>query len=319
MSLRVIFMGTPDFAVPCLDRLLYDGHTVAAVITQPDRPKGRGLTLAAPPVKMRALEMGLPIMQPSGMRERAVIDQLTALAPDLIVTVAFGQLLPQAVLDLPHLGAINVHASLLPKLRGGAPIHWAIMNGEQETGITTMYMARRLDAGDMILQRAVAIGLSETVGMLHDRLAPLSAELLSESVALIERGQAPRTAQDEAAATYGPNVGAADQVLDWRWPTVRLCNRVRGLDPWPGAITSLRGAVLKVWSVEPSFGTGDPGTILELQRGTGFTVATEDGAVLIREIQPAGKRRMSAFEFMQGYHLKPGERLGDKLTAPDGP
>ncbi|MGE5653522.1 MAG: methionyl-tRNA formyltransferase, partial [Bacillota bacterium] len=279
MSLRIVFMGTPDFAVPCLDQLVKDGHDLAMVITQPDRPKGRGLSLAASPVKVRALELGLPVMQPESMRNQGAIDHLSKLGPDLIVTVAFGQLLPQTVLDIPVLGAINVHASLLPRLRGGAPIHWAIMNGDQETGVTTMHMARRLDAGDMILQKKVAIGPQDTVGVLHDRLAPLGAQLLSETAKLIEQGRAPRTAQDEALATYGPNVSAADQMLRWSWPVIRLCNRVRGLDPWPGAITRLRGAVLKIWAAEPTQGSGEPGTVLELRRGEGFVVATGDGAV----------------------------------------
>lgn len=312
MSLRVVFMGTPDFAVPCLDQLMQDGHDLVAVITQPDRPKGRGLSLSASPVKVRALELGLPVLQPESMRQHAVIERLVGLAPDLIVTVAFGQLLPRAVLAIPPLGALNVHASLLPKLRGGAPIHWAIMNGERETGITIMFMAPRLDAGDMIIQHTIAIHPNDTVGTLHDRLAPLGARLLSESIALLAEGQATRIPQDESRATYGPNVSADDQILDWNWPVGKLCDRVRGLNPWPGAITSLRGAVLKIWAVEPAAGSGDPGTVLELRRGDGFVVAAADGAILVRELQPAGKRRMLAHDFTSGYRLQVGERLGEQ-------
>lgn len=310
MSLRVVFMGTPDFAVPCLEQLIRDGHQVITVITQPDRPKGRGLTLSASPVKQRALELQLPVLQPEHMRDQGIIERLTELGPDLIVTVAFGQLLPKSVLDLPSLGAINVHASLLPKLRGGAPLHWAVMGGERETGITTMFMARRLDAGDMILQRTTTIDSRETVGMLHDRLAPLGAALLGKTIALLAQGQAPRIPQDESHATYGPNISADDQRLNWDWPSVMLHNRVRGLDPWPGAITSWRGSVLKIWALEPISGIGEPGEVLELRRGDGFIVGTGDGAVLVRQLQPAGKRRMLASEFIAGYRLQVGERLG---------
>lgn len=322
-GLRIVFMGTPDFACPSLAALAEAGHQVVAAVCQPDKPAGRGGRLVPPPVKVLAQARGIPVLQPRRVRHPEAVAQIRALAPDLIVTAAFGQLLSGELLAVPRLGAINVHASLLPRWRGAAPIHRAVMAGDRETGVTIMWMDEGLDTGDMLLWRAVPIGPDDTTGDLHDRLAALGAELVVEAVRLIAAGQAPRIPQDHSRATYAAKLTRADEWIAWQEPAEQVKNRVRGLNPWPGAYTTLRdGTVLKVWRVQvvpvpavpgaptaPGVGAA-PGTILGVIKGQGPVVACGQGAVVLLEVQPAGRRRMDGMAFAAGYRPQPGEVLG---------
>ncbi len=310
-SLRVVFMGTPDFAVPCLDRLVADGHDVAAVVTQPDRPKGRGQKLAPSPVKEAALGYGLPVLQPEKIRTEEFQAAMAALAPEVVVVVAFGQFLPKAMLELPRLGCVNVHASLLPRYRGAAPIHWAVMNGETTTGITTMYMDTGMDTGDMILKAELDIAPDDTTGKVHDRLKELGAAVLSDTLARLADGTAPRTPQDGTAATYAPLLTRAVERIDWSRPAATVHNQVRGLSPWPGAYCLHVGRTLKVWRSELAAtapGGGQPGRVVAADE-TGAVVLTGDGAVRLTEVQPENRRRMGMGEFIRGYGLTVGETL----------
>lgn len=311
--MRIVFMGSADFAVPSLREVAAAGHEVIGVVTQPDRPRGRGQKMAATPVKRLAEQLGLPVWQPAKVRAAEFVAQLSKAQPDLIGVVAFGQILSREVLAVPRLGCINVHGSLLPQYRGAAPIHWAIINGETRTGVTTMYMAEELDAGDMIHQAAVAISDSATVGEIHDRLAELGAGLLVQTLADIERGTAPRIPQDPALVSYAPLLKREHEQIDWRQSAVSIHNRVRGLNPWPGAYTRLGGLELKIWRVEaqPADGAREiqPGEISAIAKDRGFTVQTGAGQLIITEVQPAGKQRMTGPDFCRGYRLQPGQRL----------
>jgi methionyl-tRNA formyltransferase len=308
-KLRVVFMGTPDFAVPCLDRLVAAGHAVAAVVTQPDRPKGRGGKLTASPVKAAAAGYGLAVLQPEKIGTAEFMATLAALEPAVIVVVAFGQFLPRGMLALPPMGCVNVHASLLPRYRGAAPIHWAVMNGETTTGVTTMYMDTGMDNGDMILKAEVSIGPDDTTGEVHDRLKVLGAGLLAETLARMAAGTAPRTPQDGAAATFAPLLTRAVERIDWTRPAAAVHNRVRGLNPWPGAYCLHAGRVLKVWRSElltTEAGGGEPGRVVAAG-DDGAVVATGAGAVRLLEVQPENRRRMGMGEFVRGYGLTVGE------------
>ncbi|OXS78503.1 methionyl-tRNA formyltransferase [Domibacillus enclensis] len=312
---RIVFMGTPDFSVPVLETLLNDGYDVLAVVTQPDRPVGRKKVLTPPPVKAAAVKHGIPVYQPEKLSKSDELAQIIALAPDLLVTAAYGQLLPNDLLEAPKFGCINVHASLLPELRGGAPIHYSILQGKKETGITIMYMAEKLDAGDIISQAAVTIEEEDNTGTLHDKLSMTGATLLSETIPALLNGSASRTPQDEAKATFAPNIRRSDEQIIWNRPGEELYNQVRGLCPWPVAYTTLAGSVVKVWKCEKVNGkTGVPGTILSIQED-GMIVATgTDTALKITELQPAGKKRMTARDYLRGSgaSLQAGAVFGDK-------
>lgn len=317
--MRTVFMGTPDFALPTLRALINSRHSVAAVFTQPDRPKGRGKQIVSPPVKDMALAAGIPVHQPVSIKESTVVKEIKQMAPDAVVVVAYGQILPKTILELPEYGCINVHASLLPKYRGAAPIHWAVMNGEQETGVTTMFMNEGLDTGDIILQSRLAIGPTDTAGIVHDRLASLGADLLLETLDQLERGKAPRVPQDEAMASYAPMLTRDDEVIDWADRGDNIINKVRGLNPWPGAFTYYRGKILKIWQVSLDGGHFEhvqgqqPGTIVAVNLRRGFSVVCGHGkVVLVEKVQLQGKRQMSAPEFLRGYQLGVGEALGKK-------
>lgn len=310
-KLRVVFMGTPEFAVPCLDQLVADGHQVAAVITQPDRPKGRGQKLAQSPVKEAALAYGLPVLQPNKVKEADFQAELASLKPDLIVVVAFGQLLPKVILDLPPLGCINVHASLLPHYRGAAPIHWAVMKGEQVTGVTTMYMDIGMDTGDMILKAEVPISEEETTGMIHDKLKDSGAKLLSETVELIAAGKAPRTPQNHEDATYASMLNREIEAINWQDSAGKIHNLVRGLNPWPGAYCLYQGKNLKTWQTRLCSNEGkanQPGRVARIT-ADGFIIETGEGMLEILEVQPASKRRMSGKDFVCGYGIAIGDIL----------
>jgi len=310
--LRVVFLGTPEFAVPSLQALL-DETDVLAVITQPDRPKGRGRQVTAPPVAEVAKAKDLRLLQPARLRSPEVIEVLRSLAPDLNVTVAYGKMIPREVLDLPRLGSINVHPSLLPKYRGASPIVSAILNGETETGVTIMYQSMELDAGDLILQYRVAIAPDDTARTLENRLGRLGADALVEALHLIAAGRAPRIPQDHGSATYAGRLEKAHGRIDWAKPARELVNLIRAMDPWPSAYTTHRGRLLKVWRAEAADESGgaEPGTVLDVRPGEGIVVASSQGAVRLLEVQPEDRRRMSADEYARGARLRPGERLAE--------
>ncbi|WP_221252440.1 methionyl-tRNA formyltransferase [Desulfuromonas versatilis] len=302
-------MGTPDFALPTLQGLLDAGVELCAVYTQPDRPKGRGNKLAAPPVKELALQHGIPVHQPLKLRDPAVVDELRRIAPELIVVVAYGQILPKSVLEIPRYGCINVHASLLPRYRGAAPINRAVIDGEAETGVTTMYMDVGLDTGDMLVKRSLAIGPEETAGELHDRLALLGREAMEQTLGRLCAGTLERVPQDDALSTYAPLLKKEEGLIDWSLSAEQVHNLVRGLDPWPGAFTGLAGQSLKLARTRPQAGSsGAPGTVLAAG-AEGVLVACGSGALLVRELQLPGKKRMQAADFLRGTALAEGTRL----------
>lgn len=305
-ELRTIFMGTPDFALQTLQGLIDAGCNLIGVYTQPDRPKGRGKQLAAPPVKGLALEHGIPVYQPLKLRQPETVAELERLAPDLIIVVAYGQILPKSVLDIPRYGCINVHASLLPRYRGAAPINKAIIDGETETGITTMYMDVGLDTGDMLVKKSLPIGAEETAGALHDRLAVLGRETMEETLQKLCAGTLRRKVQDSDQSTYAAMMKKEDGRIDWSRPAVEIHNQIRGLDPWPGAYTSLNGELLKLARTRPDDADGgQPGSILSADK-TGVRIACGSGTLLVKELQLAGRKRLAAADFLRGCNLAPG-------------
>lgn len=309
--MRVIFMGTPAFAVPSLQRVLKDAHQVAAVITRPDRPAGRGQALAPSPVKLAATRAGLSILQPASLKDPEVHAGLATLTPDAILVVAFGQILPPSLLALPRHGCFNVHASLLPRYRGAAPIAWALIRGEWVTGVSIIQMTERVDAGPILLQRTEPIRDEDTAGTLGERLAHLGAEALAQALLALGRGEARLLPQDEVLATYAPKLTAADQQLNWTDAAVALRNRIRGLTPVPGAVTILAGEALRVLAAaaEGEEAGTPPGTLLTVDR-RGPLVATGRGRLRLLTVQPEGKRPMDGAAFARGRHLMPGARFG---------
>ncbi len=302
-------MGTPDFACPTLTKLIERGENVIAVVTQPDRPKGRGQKLVPPPVKVIAEEHGIPILQPLKVRAPEVIAQIRELTPDLIVVVAFGQILPQSLLDIPRHGCINIHASLLPRYRGAAPLNWCLINGETETGITTMQMDAGLDTGDMLVKRSISIGPDEDAQSLHDRLSLLGAETIDETLDRLLAGTLTREKQDASLTCYAPMLKKEDGLIDWNREPQQIKNLVRGFTPWPGAYTSLDGKTLKLYKVSVANGNGRPGELIAAGRD-GIIVACGSGSLQIEELQLEGRKRLSAAEFLAGCRLEPGNRLG---------
>jgi methionyl-tRNA formyltransferase len=310
-GMRIIFMGTPEFACPTLKALIERGEQVVAVVTQPDRPKGRGQQTLAPPVKLLALEHGIPVLQPVKVRHPDAIEEIRALKPDLIVVVAFGQILPKALLEIPTRGCINVHASLLPRYRGAAPLNWCIINGETETGVTTMMMDVGLDTGDMLLKRTTPIDPDEDTSSLHNRLSGIGAELLAETLDLAAQGLLVPEKQDDTLTCYAPMLKKEDGLIDWGKDAPGIKNLVRGMTPWPGAFTYLEDKLIKVYRVQSASGSGSPGEVLAAGRD-GIEVACGEGSVLIHELQLEGKKRLPAAEFLAGCKLTPGAVLGQK-------
>jgi len=309
MSLRIVFMGTPDFAVPCLARLLEDKHTVVGVITQPDKPRGRGYKLCPPAVKVLAMEKGLPVYQPESLRTGEAGELVARLAPELIVVVAYGKILPPDLLSIPPLGCINVHASLLPHLRGAAPIQWSVIHGDRISGVTTMYLSEGMDAGDVILKADTPIGAEESAGQLFERLSKMGADLLSQTVTLIEKGNAPRTPQNHGAATFAPMITKELARIDFQKPAKAVVNLVRGLCPAPGAHILTDGALLKVYEARGVAGYhGAPGELLDAKR---FIVACGSGAVELLSVQPQGKNVMSGSAYLCGKNLTVGQKFTD--------
>lgn len=309
-ELRTVFMGTPDFALDTLRGLIEAGCNLVGVYTQPDRPKGRGKKLTPPPVKELAFEHGIPVFQPQKLRDPAAVEELKTLAPDLIVVVAYGQILPQEVLDLPQHGCINVHASLLPKYRGAAPINKVIVDGESVTGVTTMQMDIGLDTGDMLVKKSLEIGPDETAGELHDRLAPLGREAMEETLRRLCDGSLVAEKQNDDETCYASMMKKEDGRIDWSLPARQIHNLVRGLDPWPSAYTSLNGETLKIAATHVESGSGAAGTVLSAE-GDAVRVACGEGVLAIRKLQLPGKRMMAVDDFLRGHQFEAGTRLGD--------
>jgi methionyl-tRNA formyltransferase len=312
---KIIFMGTPDFSVPVLQQIINDGYEVVGVVTQPDRPVGRKRILTPPPVKVEALKHHIPVFQPEKIKQKHELEQILALKADLIITAAFGQILPKELLEAPKYGCINVHASLLPELRGGAPIHYAIIQGKEKSGITIMYMVEKLDAGDIITQVEVPIMDDDNVGTLHDKLSAAGAKLLSETLPLLLEMNINPIPQNNEKATFASNIQREQEKIDWEKTGEDIYNHIRGLNPWPVAFTSLEGQVLKVWQAKKVKGNenNQPGKIIQLD-SDGLIVSTGNGtAIKILELQPAGKTKMTAEQFLRGSGSKVsiGLKLGE--------
>ena len=308
--MRILFMGTPDFAVPCLKRLIQDGHEIVGVVTQPDKPKGRGHKLMPPPVKEAAMENGIEVFQPQSLKNEAFLPELERLRPELIVVVAYGKILPCYVLEFPQHGCINVHASLLPKYRGAGPIQWSIIEGESVTGVTTMYMGEQLDAGDMILKAETAIGEEETAGELFDRLALMGAELLADTLKCIDSGDVPREQQDESLVTYAPMVSRETGHIDWKKDADSIRNLIRGTNPWPLSYSIYQGQTLKIiHAVKGEPFSGKAGEILMADKH-GIRVVCGNGETLcIDEIQMQGSKRMRVADYLNGHEIAVGTIL----------
>jgi methionyl-tRNA formyltransferase len=311
--MRIVFMGTPDFAIPSLRILLEHGYTVVSVVTAPDKPRGRGQIVAGSPVKEFALERAVPILQPQDLKAQDFVSSISDLQPDLIVVVAF-RILPPEIFTIPRLGSFNLHASLLPKFRGAAPINWAIMRGEEETGVTTFFLREKVDTGSILLQARVRIGADESAGELHDRLADLGAQVVLQTVRSIELGNAKPMPQDESGSSLAPKIFRGDCEIDWRKPARQIHDFVRGLSPSPCAWTRHHGKVLRIYRsrlVEraEAHGHAEPGVIFGSSPDS-VHVGTKSGLVALVEVQQEGKKRMGIAEFLRGYPLKIGDKLG---------
>ena len=302
--MRVVFMGTPDIAATCLTRLLSAPVEVVGVYTKPDKPKNRGMKLEMSDVKKVALDAGLPVFQPTTFRDDAVVEELRGLKPDVIAVVAYGKILPQRVLDIPLKGCINIHASILPALRGSGPVQWAILNGLDETGVTAMYMAAEMDAGDIIEIRKTPIEPYENAQSLLDRLASIGAELLCDTLASVAAGTATRTKQDESKVTFAPMLTKALCPIDWSKPRRRIIDQVRGLDPWPVATATIQDKRFKIYEVRPVERTTDQpaGTLLALTK-QGLEIACGDGVLVITRLQAEGGKRMAAADYFRGHPI----------------
>lgn len=309
---RLIFMGTPDFAVPTLNALIAQGHDILAVVTQPDRPKGRGKKLTAPPVKEVALEHRIEVLQPEKASEDLFCAQIRAKAPDLIVVVAFGQILRKKLLGIPKWGAINVHASLLPNLRGAAPIQWTILNDESKTGLTVMQMDEGMDTGPILFQEEIPVLRDETAGHLHDRLAVMAGDLMAKSLERMSGNRVKATPQEHTKATYAPKIGKELSRVNWKEEAAKVSARIRGMDPKPGAYTLWEGHEIKVFAstvVDKNREEGSPGQVLGLREEC-LVIGTGQGTVGIRELQVPGKNRLPAREFLRGFTIPEGAVLG---------
>jgi methionyl-tRNA formyltransferase len=307
---RVVFMGTPDFAAACL-RAVAAVHEVALVVCQPDKPAGRGGQLTAPPVKLLAQELALPVIQPKSARTGELRDALDSWAPDLGVVVAYGKLIPEDLLALPRLGMINVHASLLPKYRGAAPIQWAVIDGEPETGVSIMQLDEGMDTGPVLLERRIALDASWTSGDLFEQLKSVGSEALLEALQRIAEGRAVPREQDHTRATHARMLVKEDGVIDFTQPAAKVAARIRGVDPWPGAQALLRGQTIKLFRARAEAGMGEPGKVLAVD-GAGAHVACGEGSVVIAELQLPGKKRMAAAQLVPGRMLA----VGDVLQMP---
>ena len=315
--MRAVFMGTPEIAATVLKSVLASRHEVIAVVTQTDKPKGRGHEMAFPPVKEVALEAGIPVLQPQRARDEAFIEELRALNPDIILVAAYGKLLPKAILDMPKFGCINVHASLLPKYRGASPIQWAVLNGDEKSGVTIMHMAETMDTGDIIMTEEVVLAADETAGTLHDKLAEIGGPLLVTAMDALENGRAPRIRQNEEEATHVKMLDKTMGDIDFTKSALQLERWIRGLNPWPTAYTKLDGKMCKLWRAEVISAedlskeekNNTPGTVFTVNKDS-FDVLTGEGTLRVKELQLEGKRKMTAEEFLRGFKLEAGTVLG---------
>jgi len=305
--MNLIFMGTPDFAVPSLNAVCEAGHTVKLVITQPDKPKGRKLLLTAPPVKARALELGLPVEQPETMRDESIREKIASLNADCIVVAAYGKILRKDILEATPLGCINVHSSLLPKYRGAAPINWAVINGDRISGVSTMQLDEGVDTGDILLQAETPVDPDETAGELHDRLAVMGAELLVKTLELAEKGQLKPVKQDDSLSCYAPMLDKNLSLIDWSKSAQQVHDLVRGIQPWPVALTVMGESKLKIHKTKVTDGTGSCGEVICAKP---LTVACGEGAVEIIELQAEGGKRMAAVDYLRGHPIEKGTILG---------
>ncbi len=302
--MRIVFMGTPDFAQKSLERLYDDGYEICGVFTQPDKPKNRGMKMVMSPVKELALSHGTPVYQPATLKDGEALNSLKALKADMIAVVAYGKLLPKEILELPALGCINIHGSILPKYRGSAPVQWAVLNGDAETGVTSMYMAEAMDAGDIIKIKKTAVGEDETAGELYERLGFLGAALLSETIAAIRDGEVESVQQKDDEVTYAPPLSKDLSPIDWNKTAREICNQIRGLNPWPVATSVLGDVKFKIFKAEPTVNmTGtEPGTIIRADKEA-LELACADGTVLIHELQAPGGKRMRAVDYLRGHPI----------------
>jgi methionyl-tRNA formyltransferase len=309
--MTLVFLGTPSFAVPTLERIVQAGHRVLAVFTQPDRPKGRGGEVSASPIKQTAQQLSLLVHQPERIRKPEPVEQLKQLQPDAMVVVGYGQIIPQSIIDIPRHGIINVHASLLPKYRGAAPIQWAIANGESTTGVTTMRIDAGLDTGDMLLKWETAIGPEENAVELGQRMAQAGADLLVQTLAAIDAGTIHAVPQDNAEASLAPILKKEDGAVDWNWPARKIANHARGFLPWPGAYSYFRGQLFHIWKarVAGELGQGPPGRLLPLKKRL-LVSSGEASALELMEVQVEGRKRMPAEAFLNGHRLDENEFLG---------
>ena len=305
--MRILFLGTPEYALPSLFMLKNEGYEIVAAVTQPDRPKGRGYQLVPCAVKAAAIDLGIPVWQPEKIRTEESLEILRSMAPNLMVTAAYGQILSQAVLDVPTNGVVNVHGSLLPQYRGAAPIQWAVINGEKETGVTTMLTERGIDTGNILLAKKTPIGPNETAGELYDRLAVLGAEVLKDTLCAMASGSLASVPQDHAAATHYPMLAKEHGLIDWNKKAMEIHNRVRGVNPWPGAFTFMEDKLLKIWAAQPIPESHElqPGTVVRAGE-EGLVVAAGEGMLVITELQWPGKKRMAAKAFLRGHSIKLG-------------
>lgn len=317
--MRIVFMGTPEFAVPSLEALLSSGDQVVGVVCQPDRPKGRGHQLVAPPVKLVAERAGIPVLQPLKIRTPEFLQSLSSWQPDVIAVAAYGRILHAPILQLPPMGCVNVHGSLLPRYRGAAPVQWAVINGETETGITTMLMDEGMDTGAMLLQEKLEILPEDTAGTLAPRLAALGGRLLIDTLTQLKGGTLVPTKQDDQQATMAPLLKKEDGLINWTLSATSLANRVRGLSPWPGAYTFLGDERWNIWKAvtQVSATTDTPGTIVAVNKQS-ILVATGEGLLEIREIQTANSKRMAVAQFLAGHRVVVGQQLGSSPTTPLG-
>lgn len=310
--MRIVFMGTPEFAIPSLDMMVNEGYDIVAVVTQPDKPKGRGNKVSLPPVKEYALKKKICVLQPESLKNSDFTEKIKELKPDLLVTAAYGKMLPKGVLDIPPLGCINVHGSLLPKYRGAAPVHWSIINGEEVTGITTMFTDVGMDTGDMLLKSIIEITDDMTAGELHDRLSALGADVLKETLERLKNGTLERIPQAHEEATYACIIEKDISKIDWSKTAKEVHNLIRGTNPWPGAFTYYKGNKMKVWMsnvVDENSHDYKPGTICRVDKN-GFYVTCGSGVVDIKEVQFDSCRRMCIGDYICGHKMDEGEVLG---------
>jgi methionyl-tRNA formyltransferase len=309
---KIVFMGTPDFAVPSLEMLIKEGYDVIAVVTQPDKPKGRGNKMSAPPVKEFAAEHGITVLQPAKIKTPEFIQEIRDLGPDLLITAAYGKIISKELLDVPTLGCINVHGSLLPAYRGAAPIQWSVINGEKVTGITTMFTDVGVDTGDMLLKRELEIGPDTTAGELHDKMAILGAEVLKDTLIELKNGVLKRQPQDDSLSSHVPMITKEIGLIDWSKSAQQVHNLVRGTNPWPGAYTFLNESKMKVWKTSIAVCNNQTHSVGEIVQvnDEGILVKCSDGYIMIQELQFDSSKRMKVSDYIRGHKIDTGEKLG---------